>query len=428
MARATSVLWASGAAFILGCGAAGEPPDDPAALDLRSSDAGSGGHAPSGGGGSRADAAGTGGHAGAAAGRSGAGGSGPTGGGGATGGALDAGSGGAIVVGDASGPLTGTPGVWENVTPVGIDLVSLFGVLDVLADPVHPGTFYGFVCTQGVYKSTDFGATWAHVSADGSIEGSAPWGEAIAPDGSYMLASTGFKVNAGAWKSTDGGVTWQSHTIGGNDDPYMFDIDASDKNHAISSTHSIPNIFESTDGGLTWTDRGSAGTGLSNYVFFVTGSTWLSVAQAGSAAGTRRTTDRGATWSDVAPAQHAHGNALIFVEPDQRHVFVGGHDHGVFRSTDGGATFTLVSATRSSVLFATADTLYSMDPGAAAGGTLPVPQSTARSDGTHWAAFSVPAAMTNGAKRPAVARDPATGKWVIVSGNWNAGFWRYIEP
>ncbi len=33
--------------------------------------------------------------------------------------------------------------------------------------------------------------------------------------------------------------------------------------------------------------------------------------------------------------------------------------------------------------------------------------------------------MTNGAKRTAVAFDGS--HYVIVSGNWNAGLWRYVE-
>jgi hypothetical protein len=36
--------------------------------------------------------------------------------------------------------------------------------------------------------------------------------------------------------------------------------------------------------------------------------------------------------------------------------------------------------------------------------------------------------MTNGPKRADVAKDPVTGKWAVVAGNWNAGIWRYVEP
>ena len=137
--------------------------------------------------------------------------------------------------------LTGANGVWENVTPKGISLdaklvpADNFGVMDVLADPAHPGMFYAFVCYQGVWRSVDWGATWTKVDTDNNLEQGRPWGEAIAPDGSYMLASTGYgTARWGAWKSIDGGATWAKYPIADNSDPYMFDIDPSDKNHVIS--------------------------------------------------------------------------------------------------------------------------------------------------------------------------------------------------
>jgi photosystem II stability/assembly factor-like uncharacterized protein len=324
--------------------------------------------------------------------------------------------------------VVGIPGVWENVTPPGVDLSSDFGAQDVLADPTIPGTFYGFVCLQGVYKSTDWGASWEHVSTDGQIEQGRPWGEAIAPDGSYMLASTGYGPNAGAWKSTDGGATWSSYHISNDNDPYSFDIDPSDPEHALVSMHAAENIYESHDGGESWDDRGPSGAGGSNYVFFITSTTWLVIGQSGSGAGTRRSTNAGASWQNVGPMEHAHGNAQIFVDPDTGHIFAAGHEQGVYRSTDGGASFQQVSSTRGSSVWATGGHIYSMDPGANAAGTAPMPQIATRDDGTDWGIYEVPSEMTNGAKRAATAYDAQTGQWVIVSGNWNAGFWRYIEP
>jgi hypothetical protein len=107
---------------------------------------------------------------------------------------------------------------------------------------------------------------------------------------------------------------------------------------------------------------------------------------------------------------------------------VGGHDNGIYRSTDDGASFTQVSSTRSSGVFGTGTTLYSTDGGANGGGTAPIPQSSPRSSGTEWSAFEVPAGMTNGVNEAATALDAETGHWVVVTGNWNAGIWRYIEP
>jgi hypothetical protein len=331
-----------------------------------------------------------------------------------------------VMINADAGPAMGTPGVWENVTPASFDLKTNFGVQDVIADPVNAGTFFAFVCGQGVWKSVDWGATWSHVSTDGNIEKGKPWGEAIAPDGSYMLVGNG-NVNGGAWRSTDRGATWVPHNMSQDNDPYMFDIEPGDKNHVISSMHNGQNIFESTDGGITWADKGPSGAGGSNYVFFITKTNWLVVSQDGGSSGTRRSTNSGGTWTKVGDMVHAHGNEQIFIDPDNGSIYVGSHAGGVYRSTDGGASFSQVSNIRSSGVFATGKRIYSTDPGANGGGTAPMPQSATRSNGADWAAFTVPAGMTNGAKRAATALDSKTGKWVVVTGNWNAGIWRLIE-
>lgn len=328
-------------------------------------------------------------------------------------------------------PLVGEVGVWENVTPAEIDLdparADNFGVQDVLADPLRPGRFYAFVCLQGVFRSDDWGRSWTHVSTDGELERGKPWGEAIAWDGSYMLASNG-NVNQGVWRSTDEGATWAHHPMGGNDDPYMFDIDPADPQHVIGSTHSTGHVYESFDGGLTWSDRGDSGAGASSYVFFLTSTTWLAIGQSGDPGGTRRSTDSGGSWTRVGPMVHAHGNAQIVIDPTSGHVFVGSHEGGVFRSVDGGASFEQVSSQRASSLWMTEQRLYGMDPGANSAGTEPVLQIATLASGVDWAAAPTPPEMTNGAKRAAVVRDPASGHSVIVGGHWNAGIWRYIEP
>jgi hypothetical protein len=326
-----------------------------------------------------------------------------------------------------AGPLMGPSNVWEDVTPPGLDLVTEFGAQDVLAEPNNMGVFYGFVCRQGVFRSMDWGATWARVSTDGIMEQGRPWGEAISPDGSYMLASSGYGLNEGAWKSTDGGATWRSHSISRDNDPYNFDIDPANPLHVLVAMHAQDHIFESMDGGETWEDRGSAGTGGSNYVFFITSTTWISMGQDGSGAGTRRTTNSGASWESVGPMEHAHGNGQIFIDPDTKAIYVPSHLGGVYRSTDEAASFQQVAERRSSVVFATDRYIYAMDPGANQAGTDPVAQRALRDDGTNWEAMETPPAMNNGAKRAATMFDPMTEKWVIVSGNWNAGFWRYIE-
>ena len=63
-----------------------------------------------------------------------------------------------------------SPATWTNVTPAGIDLNGSsfnndnFGVQDVLVDPARASDLYAFTCHQGVWKSADYGKTWAKIN------------------------------------------------------------------------------------------------------------------------------------------------------------------------------------------------------------------------------------------------------------------------
>jgi len=348
----------------------------------------------------------------------------------------------------AAATLGAQTGVWENVTPAGINLspnypstANGYGVQDVLADPIHPGTFYAFVCYQGCWKSTDWGTSWVQVDTDNKLEGGRPWGEAIAPDGSYMLACNGYNTagDGGAWKSTNGGVTWTSYAIpdpDGYNDPYNFDIDKSNAQHALASMHGSAIIWESQDGGQTWANRGSP-AGSSPYIFFLTSTTWLAVPGWDDTTRTMRTTDSGTTWTAVSPTalyngnlpmEHFHGNEQIAIDPSG--IIYVPSETGIYRSTDGGASFTQVNGNGTSSVFATATTLYAEYAWALNSSPVtPNPLTSPLTNGTSWTAMPTPpAAMTNGAKRAAVAYNAATANYVIVSGNWTAGIWRYTEP
>jgi hypothetical protein len=346
-------------------------------------------------------------------------------------------------------PGTAKTGVWTNVTPSGLNLSPTYdrsgnyGVNDVLADPARPSDFYAFVNYQGVWKSTDFGATWTKISAKGGpLDLGRAWGEAIDKNPKRdpatpprMYACQGYGPVRGVWVSTNGGADWTRYSNGGaNDDVYNFDTDPNDVMHVISVDHADNHCYESTDGGVTWKDKGEIRAGdatatHSAYLWFLTADTWLSISEAdhGDGHGTFRTTDRGATWTRVLKAEHAHGACQAFIEGDTIYL---PHTRGIHKSADRGATWTQVSTLRASSVVATSKHLY-----ASYGFPLlshhfdPALQRAARATGTLWSADYTPRppAMINGTKRAAVSFD---GKhYVVVSGNWcEAGIWRYVEP
>jgi len=356
----------------------------------------------------------------------------------------------------------GTLGTWTNVTPAGIDLNPAsfgsdnFGVQDVLADPVRPSDLYAFTCHQGVWKSVDYGLTWAKINTGtngATLDTGKLWTAAIEPSANRdpntpptLWTTTGNNA-AGVWKSVDGGVSWTSYAVNnataaaasGNsyfgNDVYALDVDPNDALHLIAGFHGYPGISESIDGGAHWTTIVvPIGIGASLYPFFVhtgnaatTRTTWLTQAQWDSnTAGIWRTNNSGMTWAHVAPSyEHKHGSTQ-FYQPGNNVVYAPSvNPNGVFRSSDGGQTWTPISAMLANAVFATPAHLYSQDSFASAGSYSPNLYFSTPQQDTQWMPMTVVPAMGNGAKRAAVTHTGAT--YVIVSGNWLGGIWRYEE-
>jgi hypothetical protein len=359
---------------------------------------------------------------------------------------------GTSVLGGTPGGSSGIVDQWTNVTPASINLDGAnnnFGVQDVLADPVRPSDLYTFVCFQGVWKSTDFGQTWAKINTGQNgamIDSGKPWGEAIDPNRCrdpntpptlYSAGSQG-----GFWTSTDGGVSWSMTSLPNDGKPrpqdaYDVDIDPYDSKHLIVGFHEQPGLAESLDGGATFrsvTLDPAMNAGTSYYAFFIdtgspdtTAKVWLLIAQAGSMAGTWRTTNAGSTWQQVSTNEHNHGQSQIYQR--QGVVYMGGvyaaEGWGILRSMDLGATWQhLGSGAGQGVIYGTEKNIYAQNPGASSGLIDQTQSERAAQPGDTWTTWNL--SMTNGPKRAAVTFDGTHS--IIVGGNWNAGIWRYVEP
>jgi hypothetical protein len=344
-------------------------------------------------------------------------------------------------------PVMGTPGVWEDVTDDDIHLepsfnpADNFGVQDVIVDPARPTDVYAFICYQGVWRSTDYGTTWAHVSTGRGadvLDAGRPWAAAIDPDPSRdpstppdMYTVSGYSGHPGVLKSTDFGANWDLIEL--PFDIYSLEIDPYDSSHLIGGMHEAANMVESTDAGAHWHQIDVAAH--SAYAFFVdtgdpatTRNTWLLVNQAGDPSGISVTRDAGAHFDVVESVTHAHGNAQIHQAAGAIYVagFYGSEGHGVYRSTDLGAHFSLLANEQASDIVGTPSHLYLSNGGANLGGVDPLLRSASIGDPTTWSPMTAPSTMTNGAKRMAVTFDGA--HYVIISGNWNGGIFRYVEP
>ncbi|MGQ9491591.1 MAG: hypothetical protein ACUVS6_13020 [Anaerolineae bacterium] len=156
--------------------------------------------------------------------------------------------------------------------------------------------------TWALYKSTDRGATWSTTPGIG--------GRGLALSNNYLTDHTVFVANGDRlYKSTDGGATWATYPIAPPEDYYMVYELAASPAYASDQTLFATGYMgtrRSTDGGLTWSAVGgpapSYGLALSPG-FAADNTAWLTfrfIESGGDGtpdSGVARTTNRGGSWS-----------------------------------------------------------------------------------------------------------------------------------
>lgn len=349
-------------------------------------------------------------------------------------------------------------GVWVNVTPPGIDLIdplscSNFGVETVISDTSNPGTFYTHFDCQGVWKSTDYGQTWTLVSTgtNSTTANDCAGGINLVPNATPGGIATVYQAcirgnGLGFWISTNGGVDWTFEDgIAMLQGMYPPAVDPYNGAHILTAGHEVNYLQESFDGGATWASitlasgmMTSGGTAFINIIntgnSTTTAKTWLWMAQdSGGAFGTWRTTDEGVTWTQVDKTEHPHGSSQIYQPDTSGILFIAGQESvlgdGVLRSTDYGVTFAHVgNNTPMDSVIGTSKNMYAMY-GLPLGPGVPVApafQFDALPGTGTWTAPGTPAGMTQGNALFATQNDGTHN--IVLSANWNAGLWRYIEP
>jgi photosystem II stability/assembly factor-like uncharacterized protein len=265
---------------------------------------------------------------------------------------------------------------WRSIGPsIGGRVVAVAGV------PGKTNVFYMGAVDGGVWRSTDYGNVWTNIT-DGTLPGSSSSIGAIAvalSQPSILYVGTGesdiradFITGDGVFRSTDAGKTWQragleeTHTISGLVvDPRNPNVVYASAMGHVFKPDPHRGVFKTTDGGRTWrrilfvNDE----TGAIDIVMdphhpdVLYAAMWQAyrtpwkLSSGGPGSGLYKTVDGGAHWLDISrnPGYASGllgkiGVTVSAARPNVVYSIVQAKDGGVFRSTDGGATWRRVNA------------------------------------------------------------------------------------
>jgi photosystem II stability/assembly factor-like uncharacterized protein len=254
-------------------------------------------------------------------------------------------------------------------------------VNDIAISPQNPQILYA-ATHDGVYRSTDGGANWQSRGHSGS------WVRAVAADpanGNRVIILIGGEVYA----SDDGGASWHAASVGlpsgsGSSPSARLIFDPAAPGTAYLTGLIVQGFHRSIDGGETWTAVNDGfgiviptltgialrpGTATEIYVatasgvYRLDGSSWTRLSldleaemtnfphalglDAASGTfflgywhGVYRSTDGGATWAPTGPGLNSARVEAVGVDPDNGQRVFAAAGNRLFRSTDGGASWT----------------------------------------------------------------------------------------
>jgi photosystem II stability/assembly factor-like uncharacterized protein len=227
--------------------------------------------------------------------------------------------------------------------------------------PHPPGTLYAGTAGQGLFQSTDAGASWNAITAPPALRFVTGLGVDPELPGTVYAVGCGRCTGVGnvLFKTADGGQTWRQLTLpdwGPNRGVQVLAIDPKDPNHVFAGTNywfSNPGLYRSSDGGSTWhpalTAPGHRSFAASNVLFDPRDPDNIYVSS--HTDGILKSNDGGKTWTaaDMGLSSKAVvALAIVPAHPRTLYASTGGvwtaMPARVFRSTDGARTWHSISA------------------------------------------------------------------------------------
>lgn len=255
----------------------------------------------------------------------------------------------------------GTEGVWSRIGPRGGGVL----IQAMAIDPLTPTTIYACAFPQGVHKSTDGGSNWRKLTR--GLEAVRNIREIVvdptSPKNLYVVhdaVATSTALSA----STDGGATWNVIGTGFPSDNEIFDLEADPHVSGRLFAGMYDGVYRSVDGGRTWN---AANAGLGRYRAtdsLVASPTKADTIYAAILDRVMKSQDAGQTWKPTASGlprvtrmiASPDGADIIYAMVYDTAAFK------IFRTEDGGESWTEAFALPSSLGFVDAVALVAASP------------------------------------------------------------------
>jgi len=236
----------------------------------------------------------------------------------------------------------------------------------IVVDPTNPATVYATAIREflnSVYpiagtilKSTDGGAHWATITNGigpstmvdpGGTPGTIIGNLAIDP---HTPTTLYVGTMEGVYKSTDAGASWQLHNAINNPDfasqntasgAYWVAVDPTNSSNIWAGG---PWVYRSTDGGMTWSIQPTAYPVVSSILVGPTGLVYIGFSDQNNAAWGSITTLFGTQPVSDNPPDPGTGAVSGFaIDPENTAIVYAAGSNGVFKTTDAGRTWAAAS-------------------------------------------------------------------------------------
>ncbi len=285
-----------------------------------------------------------------------------------------------IATGDGDGANTGSGGdsksvgvlkttdggVTWNTTGLSWTLASVNFIKRLILDPTNPSVLIA-ATSNGIYRTTNGGTTWTNTRTGYFMD------MQMNPGNHNILCATTYSYGGGAqiYQSTNNGVTWTSVYTGAGIARIKLAVTPASVNKVDAlcvdaTSWGFNSIMHSTDGGATWVTALTINAGCTNdYMDDANnasgcyGQGYYDVGFACSptnpnelylgGVNTWKSTDNGATWtiknywSGGGGVPTVHADKHWFTYQPSTGVFFEGNDGGIYKTADGGTTWTHLS-------------------------------------------------------------------------------------